>query len=248
VNESDNSRKVPNRENLGERATEGIESAKHKARAIARSVRKAIPLERRQELSALICAHISKSEPWNRSEIVLGYFAGGSEVSLEGLLMMTGPTFASLRIPPDGPFPTDRPDRDFPAQNTSGEHLALPTFGAPIVEGENMRFAVVRRGVEGSPVTVLGPYDLREPDGPAVDLAKVGLVLVPLLAFDAGGNRLGSGRGFYDRFLTGHPELVQHAVIMGVAFQAQRVSDLPVEPHDHQLDAVVTEAGITKFH
>lgn len=121
------------------------------------------------------------------------------------------------------------------------------TFGAPIVEGENMRFGCVRRGDDGSPRTILGPFGLQEPDGPPVELEHVGLVLVPLLAFDSEGNRIGSGKGFYDRFFAANPVLKRRAVVMGVAFEAQRVEDLPTEPHDYRLDTVVTEGGITTF-
>ena len=115
-----------------------------------------------------------------------------------------------------------------------------------------MRFGHVRRGKDLSPQTMLGPYGLREPDGPPVVLDDVGLVLVPLLAFDSLGNRIGSGKGFYDRFFATNRSLANRllanrAVLMGVAFSAQRIEPLPVEPHDHQLDAVVTELGITRF-
>jgi 5-formyltetrahydrofolate cyclo-ligase len=123
----------------------------------------------------------------------------------------------------------------------------VKTLGAPIVEGEIMRFGCVRRGVGGAPQTIAGPFGLREPDGPPVMLGDVGLVLVPLLAFDSKGNRLGSGKGFYDRFFAANPVLAKDAVLVGVAFEAQRCEELPVETHDYQLDAVATEAGIITF-
>ena len=65
------------------------------------------------------------------------------------------------------------------------------------------------------------------------------LALVPLLAFDQDGRRLGSGKGFYDRFLAGFP-----GVAFGVAFAVQEVERVPTEPHDWRLDGVVTEAGL----
>ena len=62
------------------------------------------------------------------------------------------------------------------------------------------------------------------------------LTIVPLLAFDRRGYRLGYGKGFYDRLLGGAP-----MPTIGVAFAAQEVDALPVEPFDVPLDCIVTE-------
>ena len=62
-------------------------------------------------------------------------------------------------------------------------------------------------------------------------------VLVPLVAFDDAGNRLGYGGGNYDRLL---PLLRDDAVILGIAFDEQRVDEVPCEPHDRQLARVVS--------
>jgi len=72
------------------------------------------------------------------------------------------------------------------------------------------------------------------------------VVIVPLLAFDARGFRLGYGGGFYDRTLAGlrarHP-----VVAVGFAFAAQEVAEVPVDAFDQPLDAVVTEQGVRAF-
>jgi 5-formyltetrahydrofolate cyclo-ligase len=65
------------------------------------------------------------------------------------------------------------------------------------------------------------------------------LTLVPLLAFDRAGYRLGYGKGYYDRLLTETSGLA-----VGLAFACQEVSAVPREAHDRPLDLVVTEAGI----
>ena len=65
------------------------------------------------------------------------------------------------------------------------------------------------------------------------------LLLVPGICFDPLGGRLGQGGGFYDRLLVSHPAV--HAV--GIAFQGQMRSVVPVEPHDAQVDGLVTEEG-----
>ena len=72
-----------------------------------------------------------------------------------------------------------------------------------------------------------------------------GVLIVPLLAFTARGERLGYGGGFYDRTiaaLRGRGGVVA----IGFAFAAQEVESLPLEPTDERLDLVVTEAGVVR--
>lgn len=69
------------------------------------------------------------------------------------------------------------------------------------------------------------------------------ILIVPLLAFDRKGGRLGYGGGFYDRTL----ELLRArraTLAIGFAFAAQEVDNIPLEPTDQPLDMIVTEAGI----
>ncbi len=66
------------------------------------------------------------------------------------------------------------------------------------------------------------------------------LVLVPLLAFDRRGNRLGYGAGYYDRTLAALPGVRT----LGCAFAAQELDSVPVGPHDVRLDAIATEHGV----
>ena len=68
------------------------------------------------------------------------------------------------------------------------------------------------------------------------------MLLIPLLAFDSDGGRLGYGGGFYDRTLAGLPGRFR----LGCAFAAQQVDAVPVGPYDMRLDAVATENGIIR--
>ena len=63
------------------------------------------------------------------------------------------------------------------------------------------------------------------------------LVLMPGLAFDSSGHRIGYGGGFYDRFFASEPE----HFVLALCFDFQIVDSLPVEPHDRLIDAVLTE-------
>ena len=66
------------------------------------------------------------------------------------------------------------------------------------------------------------------------------VVIVPTLGFDDACNRIGLGVGWYDRFLAFQPQ----ALKIGLAFEVSRVENIPQEPHDIQLDFVVTERAI----
>jgi len=89
------------------------------------------------------------------------------------------------------------------------------------------------------------PGDVLEPERfgtfrPVGEPAVPDFLLVPLLAFDRRGHRLGYGAGFYDRTLAGLPR----RFALGVAYAAQEVPEVPAGPTDMRLDAVTTEHGI----
>jgi 5-formyltetrahydrofolate cyclo-ligase len=69
------------------------------------------------------------------------------------------------------------------------------------------------------------------------------VVLVPMLAFDREGNRLGYGGGFYDRTLAALPDV--RAV--GIAYAGQEMDSIPREPHDRALREILTEQGLRRF-
>ena len=62
------------------------------------------------------------------------------------------------------------------------------------------------------------------------------LIVVPGMAFDANGHRLGRGRGYYDRFLALHPQVYT----IGLCFDFQLLPDVPSEPHDRIIDEIIT--------
>ena len=83
-----------------------------------------------------------------------------------------------------------------------------------------------------------GAYHILDPVGePFTDLSAIDLILVPGLAFDAAGHRLGRGRGYYDRFL--HSKNRPYCVKIGVCFDFQKVDEVPVDAHDIAMDKVV---------
>jgi len=113
------------------------------------------------------------------------------------------------------------------------------TVAAPKIDWSDRRLVAVEihslddAGYERSGSGLRNPHD-----GEPVPPGEIGMVLVPGLAFDAAGGRLGRGGGFYDRFLTS-AELGGPA--FGVAFEEQLVEAVPMEPHDRYMDGVVTD-------
>jgi 5-formyltetrahydrofolate cyclo-ligase len=111
--------------------------------------------------------------------------------------------------------------------------------GVPVVEGPGrpLRFRAWRPGCR----MVEGPFGVLVPEA-GEDILPEALI-VPLVAFDRRGVRLGYGGGYYDRTLAGLRAFAPvHAV--GFAYAAQEESSLPVEPTDVVLDAVATERGV----
>jgi len=88
-----------------------------------------------------------------------------------------------------------------------------------------------------------GRAGIREPTEScrAIDPASLEIVLVPGVAFDATGARLGRGGGFYDRFLAGLPPTV---ATIGVCFETQLVPRVPTETHDHRVGIILTARGL----
>jgi 5-formyltetrahydrofolate cyclo-ligase len=88
-----------------------------------------------------------------------------------------------------------------------------------------------------------GHFDLREPrtESPTVELSSICAFMIPGLAFDRHGGRVGWGRGYYDVTLAAaNPQ----ALRIGLAFECQLVDEVPRDPHDIRLHHVVTEAAM----
>ena len=142
-------------------------------------------------------------------------------------------------------------------------------FGAPLSGYLPMRTEIdplpamaAHRGVVGVPVIPGPAQPLRfrewspgcamEDGGFGTQIPSEGawvepaVVIVPLLAFDARGYRLGYGGGFYDRTLQAL-RAKRPTLAVGFAFAAQEVDEVPIEATDQPLDAIVTETGVRLF-
>lgn len=109
-------------------------------------------------------------------------------------------------------------------------------IGYPRVAG---KAALTLHLVTGPKSLVKGAFGLREPtaSAPLLMPEEVDLAIVPGVAFDAAGGRLGYGGGYYDALLAGG---LSHALLVGVAFDEQVVARVPREAQDRAVDVLVT--------
>jgi len=119
-----------------------------------------------------------------------------------------------------------------------GARLCLPV----VMDRETIVF---RELVAGAELIDTG-FGTRGP-GPDAAVLDPDLLLVPLSAFDAEGNRIGYGAGHYDRAIARLREKGRHPRLIGIAFDCQEVAEVPYEAHDVRLEAVLTESGLRRF-
>ena len=122
------------------------------------------------------------------------------------------------------------------------EAAAWGPVGVPVIEamGQPLRFALWE---PDAPMRE-GRFGARIPETEIPMVPQI--LIVPLVAFDSGGGRLGYGGGFYDRTLEGLRR--EGAVLaIGFAYDAQEAEDLPMEATDQPLDMVVTESRVLSF-
>jgi 5-formyltetrahydrofolate cyclo-ligase len=114
----------------------------------------------------------------------------------------------------------------------SGKQVVLPTFGST-----EPQLGVFQSWEQLVP----GPLGIAQPTGPVVPVERVDFILVPGLAFDRRGFRLGRGKGYYDRLLA---KRSPKSVICGVCFDDVLIEELPHDAHDVPMDLVLTPAGL----
>ena len=122
------------------------------------------------------------------------------------------------------------------------------TVAVPYCVGEALQLFRLENLDELAP----GAYDIREPRPALRELAtrriapeQLDLVVVPGVAFDRGGARLGHGKGFYDRLLA---QLRAGTFLVAPAFECQVFESIPTLPHDVPVHRVVTEANVYPKH
>jgi 5-formyltetrahydrofolate cyclo-ligase len=192
---------------------DAMQERKKEIRAQAHERRNA--QENKDELSREICARFVALPEYVRAQTVMYYIDVRSEV---------------------------RTRHDLPQALTQGKKIVVPWCND---KGELELFHL-----ENMDELAIGMYKILEP-APALRLLKakqvkaqeLDLIMVPGVAFDRGGARMGHGKGYYDK-------LLQHArpdaPLVALAFECQLFPEIPTAPHDIFMDSIITERAIYK--
>ncbi len=127
------------------------------------------------------------------------------------------------------PLPSEPDTAEFNREFARSGNLLLPR-----IVGDDIEFAY------GD--LVPGSLGISEPTGDRFPIDAIELILVPALAIDKEGNRLGKGRGFYDRVLK-----TSVATAVGVVFDGELVDSIPVEEHDVRMQYAITPSKLLHF-
>lgn len=187
-----------------------------------------IPLaERKQQLREEALAMRAKMDPVKRVEASLALAEFADELGLSVGAFVAG--FWPIRDEID-----PRPLLD--VLRKSGHRLCLPIVAKP---------HLIFRGFSRDTDFVPAGFGTQAP-GPQAPEMRPDVLLMPLAAFDAAGNRIGYGKGHYDTAITAL-EQTGPIVRIGIAFAAQEIGAIPAEPHDKPLDGILTETGFRRF-
>ena len=134
----------------------------------------------------------------------------------------------------------------FPEVNTSRLIDSLLERGVRIVVPiiERATTSLRLSYLEDPSVLVESTFHVPEPVGNELPAhaEDVDMVLIPVLAFDRRGNRLGYGAGYYDRFLAANPDLRK----VGLAYSCQEAGAIPADENDIRMDIIITEKDVIR--
>ena len=191
------------------------------------------PAERR-----LIDKKTLRAELKARRTAFLAAIPGGQR----GLLFRRPPAAVAVLVPEGAVISVYHEMRgEVPASNyarwffEAGHRVALPWFAG---RGAPMQFREWANPFVDA-LLVPDPYGAMQPADNAALLVPE-IMFCPLLGFSAARGRIGYGAGYYDKWLAAHPP----RLAIGLAWDCQLVDDLPLEPHDVTLDAIVTPTRI----
>ncbi|MGD2038804.1 MAG: 5-formyltetrahydrofolate cyclo-ligase [Desulfobacterales bacterium] len=113
--------------------------------------------------------------------------------------------------------------------------VVLPAYNAENFEMELKKVDNIEKDLVPGPRDILQPDESRCKDVP---IDKIDIAIIPAVALDEKGGRIGSGKGYYDRLI---PTLAITTRKVALAFEAQIVPQVPIESHDRHVDIIITE-------
>jgi 5-formyltetrahydrofolate cyclo-ligase len=113
--------------------------------------------------------------------------------------------------------------------------VVLPAYNAENFEMELKKVDDIEKDLVPGPRDILQPDESRCKDVP---IEKIDIAIIPAVALDEKGGRIGSGKGYYDRLI---PRLAITTRKVALAFEAQIVPQVPIESHDRHVDIIITE-------
>ena len=170
---------------------------------------KLLPEERATFLSGMICDRLQQTLLFREANCIALYCSTGNEVRTSELL-----------------------DKYF----SGNKYRTGKDFALPVIFGENMHFYPYtgKQNLKKGPFGILEPVsrELIPPD-------NIDLFIIPGVAFDLACNRLGRGKGYYDRYLSDI-----NTPVIGLCFDYQLIDSIPCEAHDKKMTVVLTEIAI----
>ncbi len=174
-----------------------------------------------------LCTHLQTCPLFQQARTILAYFSTQQEPDLSPLFI-----------------PTEQPSQLLPSISPPNPSQQTIRWGFPRCVGKTLTWYSWQPGEPLAP----NRYGILEPleTAPVVPVTEVDLVLVPAIACDRQGYRLGYGGGFYDRLFS-NPAWASKPTI-GITFAAAYLAQLPIDTWDRPLSAVCTEEGWTVSH
>lgn len=188
-----------------------VETRRHELRRQARAARRELTESERSAATQALCARLQALPAFAAARRIGGYAAVASELSLHDAIEQALARGQQVYLP-------------------HVEHTA-PDMRFAHWTGQQKRLLTNRFGI---PEPLVDVADL-------VPAQSLDIILLPLLAFDRCGGRLGSGAGYYDRALAFRRTQQPPPLLIGIGFACQEVSDIPMADWDVPLDWVVTE-------
>lgn len=182
-----------------------------------RQARRALSPAKQQHASSMLAAQLTSLPCFTNARRIAAYLANDGEPDLTAAITHCQSSDIALSLPVLHPL--------------THKHLLFLDYHADTPMRVN-RFNIAEPALATQSIRLMEEHDL---------------ILMPLVGFDAQGNRLGMGGGFYDRTLAHHRDNPHRPRLVGIAHSCQQVEHLPVAPWDVPCDIIVTPDKIWQF-